>query len=499
MQELELLQARIRRVDLLRYREDTFPRYRAGWFHRDLALRLERFSKQVAAGLSPRLMIFAPPRHGKTHLTSEAFPAWHLGQFPHHEIIGASYSSDLALRASRRVRQLVESPLTRQSFPELELAREGVEHWETTEGGGYRAAGRGQGITGMGAHILVLDDMLKDAAEAASETIRAGLLDWYESTAYTRLMEGGGVLLIQTRWHKNDLAGALLKREADGETNEGWEVVSYKAIATEDEEHRKKGEPLDPARFPAERLQKIKQTLTVYFWSALYQQEPIEKENLPFKDEELARFLELPKRDANKLPVIYAPCATIDVAYTKKKTSDDSAWAVGVTDGENTLWVLKLTKKQLGTKGTINLCFDLLDMYEGIGLRVLHIEGNEAFFVALEQEMRLRNRYFKYERLEHEGVAKTDRIETFQASLHTVKFHATECAVGIVELTQWSRASDVDDCSDAVAYLRKVAQPAQRARRPDPHANSPAVMKEVLAEQNRQPGPNFQSKKPTRG
>ena len=196
---------------LLHFTKLTHPRYSAGWVHDDISRRLERFSREVAEGKSPRLMLLMPPRHGKSELASIRFPAWHLGQYPHHELINVGYNLDLPMGFSRKVREVFRDPQYQAIFPDAQLDpdSQSVEKWNTTKGGGFTAAGRGGGITGKGSHILTIDDPLKDQEEADSALVREKLWDWYQSTAYTRLAPGGGVLAIQTWWNDDDLAGRL--------------------------------------------------------------------------------------------------------------------------------------------------------------------------------------------------------------------------------------------------------------------------------------------------
>lgn len=174
------------------------PKYMAGWVHEDICRRLERFVEQVARGESPRLLLMMPPRSGKSELGSRHLPGWILGKHPEWEIIAASHTSSLTLSFSRYIRDLIRDPAYQVLFPEMRLdpASQSVENWNTLAGGGYLAAGVGTGITGRGAHVLLLDDLVKDIEAADSTTIKENTWEWYGSTAYTRLAPGGGVLGI---------------------------------------------------------------------------------------------------------------------------------------------------------------------------------------------------------------------------------------------------------------------------------------------------------------
>jgi hypothetical protein len=175
------------------------PKYMAGWVHEDICRRLERFSDDVAKGLSPRLMLLMPPRHGKSELASKMFPPWHMGRHPDHEIIACSYNISLAMGFSKKIKAIFDDPAYQTVFEaRLDPENRSTEEWGIAgTGGGYVAAGVGGGITGKGAHILVIDDPIKNAEEADSLNTREGIWDWYGSTAYTRLAPGAGVLVIQ--------------------------------------------------------------------------------------------------------------------------------------------------------------------------------------------------------------------------------------------------------------------------------------------------------------
>ena len=194
----ELAMRALCRRRLLPFVQRFRPKYLAGWVHEDICRRLERFVKAVEAGESPRLLLLLPPRSGKSELGSRNFPPWVLGQHPDWEIIAASHTQSLTLSFSRYVRDLVRDPAYKAIYPDLILdpASQSIENWNTLQGGGYMAAGVGTGISGRGCHILVVDDVVKDAEAADSVTIRENTWEWYISTAYTRLAPGGGVLGI---------------------------------------------------------------------------------------------------------------------------------------------------------------------------------------------------------------------------------------------------------------------------------------------------------------
>jgi predicted phage terminase large subunit-like protein len=256
---LQVRAAKARR-SLLAFTSYTNPQYEAARHHRLIADKLEA----VERGEIDRLMIFMPPRHGKSELASKRFPAWCLGRKPTRQIIAASYNSDLANDFGRDVRNIVDEPEFRQVFADVSLASDShaANRMNTNHGGAYVAAGVGTAVTGRGAHIALIDDPFKDREEADSERRRELVWDWYRSTLFTRLMPGGAIVLIQTRWHEDDLAGRLLASEPDQ-----WDVLELPAIGTD-------GKALWPEWYDVPALERIKATVGPREWSALYQQRP---------------------------------------------------------------------------------------------------------------------------------------------------------------------------------------------------------------------------------
>jgi predicted phage terminase large subunit-like protein len=232
-------------------------------------------------------MIFMPPRHGKSELASRRFPAWYLGRNPRKQIIAASYNSDLASDFGRDVRNIVAAPQFGAVFGKVTLAADSqaANRWHTNSGGAYVAAGVGTAVTGRGADVLLIDDPLKDREEADSETTRERVWNWYTSTAYTRLMPGGAVVLIQTRWHEDDLAGRLLEAQKAG--GDKWEVLELPAISGD-------GEALWPQWYPIPALERIRAAIGARDWSALYQQRPQPDEGTYFQRDWFRRYRDLP-------------------------------------------------------------------------------------------------------------------------------------------------------------------------------------------------------------
>ena len=281
------------RRSLMGYVDMVYPNYRHAPHNELIAKTLDR----VVSGELRRVMIFAPPRHGKSYLTSEAFPAYYLGRFPDRYIIHSTYADELALDFGSKVKNQVKDALHSELFPRCSIKGQSQSQAKitTAAGGAYFAVGVGGAITGRGAHLLLIDDPIKGRAEADSDVIRQKLKDWYKSVAYTRLMKGGAVIIIQTRWHYDDLAGYLLEEQKRNPQLEPWTVIDLKAIAEEDDVlGRKPGEALWESDFPIETLNQIKMTLGTREFSSLYQQRPTSDDSAILKLEWFNRYHSLP-------------------------------------------------------------------------------------------------------------------------------------------------------------------------------------------------------------
>lgn len=247
--------------------------------------RIANVLQRVDSGEIKRLIITIPPRHGKSMLVSQYFPAWWLGRNSGKYLIAASYGQDLADDFGRKVRNQFEEPLYQTLFDaRLTSGSRAASRFATTSGGEYYAVGAGAAITGRGAHGLLIDDPIKSRDEAESFTMNRRLIDWYESTAYSRLMPGGWIAVICQRWNQSDLVGHLLKHHA----SEGWHVINMPAV-NED------GLPLWPEQYDAVDLARIKQAVGPYNWASQYMQEPVARDEAILKIERITGYKELPK------------------------------------------------------------------------------------------------------------------------------------------------------------------------------------------------------------
>jgi predicted phage terminase large subunit-like protein len=231
----------------------------------------------LTAGRCRRLLVCLPPRHGKSTLATIHYPAWRLEANPDTQIVVGCYNQAQAERFSRRVRALVR----RRGVLTLDPERHAAADWQLAGSpGGLRAAGVGSPPTGAGADLLVIDDPIKSREEAASPAYRERCWDWYSQDLYTRLEPGGAIVLIQTRWHADDLAGRILASASAAD----WRVVSLPAEAEADDPlGRPAGAALCPERYPLAALADIRRELGAVAYAALYQQRPAPAEGALFK------------------------------------------------------------------------------------------------------------------------------------------------------------------------------------------------------------------------
>jgi predicted phage terminase large subunit-like protein len=277
----EILRRRRARDSLVHFAQYTKSNYVADPFHCLLAKELE----QVSTGETDRLMIFTPPRHGKTQLSSISFPAWFMARNPETNVIGASYNAEQATRSSRFTRDIIRSTEYAQLFPHAVMSPESraADRWMLDNGQEYFAVGVGSGATGKGGHLILIDDPFKDREEADSPSRRQLVWDWYMDVIYTRLERGGRVILIQTRWHHDDLGGRLLRAQEKG--GDQWKVLKLPAICEDKDDPlgREIGEPLAPGRRTLKELERIRANVPDRTWSALYQQRPMNLSGGMFK------------------------------------------------------------------------------------------------------------------------------------------------------------------------------------------------------------------------
>lgn len=306
------------------------------WFHRLIAEKLQ----DVAEGRIKRLMLFVPPQHGKSELSSRLFPSWYLGVKPDKKVVVSSYSADLAGSFTRDARRIMVDDKYRGIFNETGNIPtvKSAKYFETVSGGFYKAVGVRGGLTGRKSDLAIIDDPFKDARDANSKVNREAVWNWYTHVLETRLHNNSAVILIMTRWHDDDLAGRLLKREP-GE----WDVVSIPAIREDVDETgvdpREPGEALFPSMHSIEKLRRF-ETLAPKAFRALYQQKPT-KDGGNIVKSEWFRYIEY--NEFKRLRTLEPINFYLDTAFTKQKENDPTG-AIGTCIVGNTLYILDAKK-----------------------------------------------------------------------------------------------------------------------------------------------------------
>ena len=325
---------------LQKFSKIIFPRY----IHAPHLAALDHVLEQATRytetdgtqGIGPVIVIMMPPRHGKSQKVSRIWPAWHLGRNPEHRVILTSYGDTLARKHSRAARNFLKEPVYQQIFPDVTLAQDSasVMEWNLeAASGGLNAMGILSGITGMGANVLVVDDPVKNRAEAESATIRQRTWEAYTDDILTRLEPHAVIVIMMTRWHTDDLIGRVLDEEPDAH------VLRLPALAHENDPlGRQPGEALWPVRYNRQRLLK-EQSRGEYRWASLYDQTPMPSKAGLF---DVALF-----QEAGALPEFIRQVRFYDLAVTSKKHSDYSVGLKMAITADEDIYILDVWRAQL--------------------------------------------------------------------------------------------------------------------------------------------------------
>jgi len=352
--------------DLIEFCKQMQADYKVGKHHRilaDMLMDIERGKEYSDDGEDlpdtgkDRICVNMPPRHGKSQLISIYFPAWFLGRNPDKKVLMVSHTTDLAVDFGRKVRNLISTPEYQAIFPHVQLASDSKSagRWNTSAGGEYFACGVGSALAGRGAHLLLVDDPHNE------QDIISGNLDvfdkayeWFTFGARTRLMPGGRIAIVQTRWHLDDLTGRVVRDMAQNDLADKYEVIEFPAVL---EVEREVGsgknaktltteKPLWPEFFNLDALYRTKASMPVFQWNAQYQQKPTAEEAALVKRE---WWKEWPHDDP---PACEYLIMTLDAAAEKNNRADYTAlttWGVFFNEEENCYCIILLNsiKKRL--------------------------------------------------------------------------------------------------------------------------------------------------------
>jgi len=255
----------------------VYPGYKVGPHH----LKLAQIFEDIANGKKKRVIVNIAPRHGKSELISYLAPAWFLGKFPQKKIIMSSHTADLAVQFGRRVRNLVGSENYRDIFPQVELQADSksASRWGTNFNGEYFAIGVGGALAGRGADLFIIDDPHSEQeAKTGRPDVFLPAWEWFQSGPLQRLMPGGAIIVVMTRWSKLDLTGMIVNQMERNEDVDPWEVVEFPAIKDD-------GEALWPEFWDVNELLAKKAAIDIRYWNAQYMQKPTSEEGALIKRE----------------------------------------------------------------------------------------------------------------------------------------------------------------------------------------------------------------------
>jgi predicted phage terminase large subunit-like protein len=255
----------------------VYPGYKVGPHH----LKLAQIFEDIANGKKKRVIVNIAPRHGKSELISYLAPAWFLGKHPQKKVIMASHTADLAVNFGRRVRNLVGMDTYKDVFPQVELQADSksASRWGTNFNGEYFAIGVGGALAGRGADLFIIDDPHSEQeAKTGRPDVFLPAWEWFQSGPLQRLMPGGAIIIVMTRWSKLDLTGQIVSQMNKEDGVDQWEVVDFPAIKDD-------GEALWPEFWPVEELLAKKAGMDVRYWNAQYMQNPVSEEGALIKRE----------------------------------------------------------------------------------------------------------------------------------------------------------------------------------------------------------------------
>jgi len=295
--------------DFMCFVRDMWAAFIPGRHHQIMANAFER----VARGELKRLIVNMPPRHTKSEFASFLLPSWFLGKFPEKKVIQSAHTAELAVGFGRKVRNLVSSPAYQDIFKiKLQADSKAAGRWNTSKGGDYFAIGVGGAVTGKGADLLIIDDPHSEQeAMQGNHEVYERAYEWYSSGPRQRLQPGGAIILVMTRWAKQDLTGRILENSIQ-RGGDQWEVIEFPALMPS-------GLPLWPEFWSQAELDNIKAEIPVSKWQAQYQQNPTSEEGAIIKRQDWMLW------ESDRAPKCEYIIQSWDTAFEKSNRADYSA------------------------------------------------------------------------------------------------------------------------------------------------------------------------------
>ena len=368
LEHLAILEAR---ESFWAYRQFIHPKLVKGWWIREMAYELQRFYDDLVAGRRPKLVIEAPPQHGKSQMVVD-FITWAAGHNPDLKVIYTSFSERLGVRANLMCQRIYESRAYRKIFPGTRMSdgtRNGTRNRELIEfiasTGYFRNTTVRGSITGESLDLGVIDDPIKGREEASSAAVRDKTWDWLTDDFLTRFSENAGLLAILTRWHIDDPIGRLKAQLGDA-----VRTVSYPAIATRNEKYRSVGEPLFPELKSLDFLLERKRTMAPANWEALYQQNPQVVGGEIIKGEWFGRYEKLPPL---RYRVIFA-----DTALKTAERNDYSVFELWGKGEDGKAYLIDLIRGKWEAPELERRAVDFWTKHSGPDLRGMFVEDKAS-------------------------------------------------------------------------------------------------------------------------
>jgi len=371
------------RDDLIEFCKKMQPDYKVGRHHRILADQL----MALEDGSKDRVCVNIPPRHGKSQLVSIFYPAWFLGRNPGKKVMMVSHTTDLAVDFGRKVRNLIATESYNEIFPEVALAvdSKSAGRWNTNFGGEYFACGIGSALAGRGADLLLVDDPHSEQDVINGNfSVFEKAYEWFTFGARTRLMPGGRVAIVQTRWHMDDLTGRVTNDMVKNEMADQYEIVEFPALLdAEDADGKPIMKPLWPEFFDLAALERTKASMPAFQWNSQYQQKPTAEEASIVKREWWGIW------PHDQPPHVEYVIMSLDAAAEKHNRADYTAlttWGVFFNENENAhhLILLDSIKKRLEFPELKQLSMDEYTKWEPDAF----IVEKKSAGTAIYQEMR---------------------------------------------------------------------------------------------------------------
>lgn len=380
----ERRQSTLLRDDLITFCCHMQPDYKVGNHHRRLANLLQ----DIEANRKDRICVSVPPRHGKSQMVSIYYAAWYLGKNPTHKIMLVSHTSDLAVDFGRKVRNLISTDEYAAVFPQVSLAKDSKSagRWSTNQGGEFYATGVGSALAGRGAHLLLIDDPHSEQDVLSGNFgVFEKAYEWFAFGARTRLMPGGRVAIVHTRWHESDLIGRVVKDMTHNSKADQYEVFEFPAIL--ESEDAETGETVERALWPEffdlEALHRTKASMPTFQWNAQYQQKPTAEEAAIIKREWWRNW------GADDPPPCEYIIMSLDAAAEKHNRADYTGlttWGVFFNEEEGMYQIILLNsvKERLEFPELKRLCSEQYEQWQPDSF----IVEKKSAGVAIYQEMR---------------------------------------------------------------------------------------------------------------